>query len=46
MLDKLLQLNSEYRSYVPSERQRPLLSLHPAGDPAWFPAGAKHKYTL
>lgn len=41
----LRRLNSEYAAYVPAERQRPDVSLWPAGSPEWFPAGVKHRYT-
>jgi phenylacetate-CoA ligase len=41
----LLRLNSEFASYVPPERRRPEVRLRPAGDPEWFPAGVKHRYT-
>jgi phenylacetate-CoA ligase len=40
----LRRLNSEYASYVPPERQRPRVTLWPAGTPEWFPAGVKHRY--
>jgi phenylacetate-CoA ligase len=40
----LLRLNSEFRNYVPAERQLPLISLWPAGDPGYFPVGVKHRY--
>ncbi|MBI3803879.1 MAG: phenylacetate--CoA ligase family protein [Nitrospirae bacterium] len=42
---ELLRLNSEFANYVPTERQMPEVSLAPAGDPAYFPAGVKHRYT-
>lgn len=41
----LLRLSSEFAKYVPLERRRPKVTLRPAGDPAWFPAGVKHRYT-
>jgi phenylacetate-CoA ligase len=40
----LRRLNSEYASYVPPERQRPEVSLWPAGHPEYFPQGVKHRY--
>jgi phenylacetate-CoA ligase len=42
----LLRRSSEYGAYVPAERQLPLVTLHDAGDPEWFPVGVKHRYTL
>jgi len=41
----LCRLNSEYRTYVPAERRTPVVTLAPAGDPAYFPVGVKHRYT-
>jgi phenylacetate-CoA ligase len=41
----LLRLNSEFAHYVPAEHRRPRVVLVPAGDPEWFPAGVKHRYT-
>jgi phenylacetate-CoA ligase len=41
----LLRLNSEFGSYVPAERRRPVVELAEAGDPAHFPPGVKHRYT-
>ncbi len=43
--EQLCRLNSEYRSYVPEGRRAPDVTLATAGDPAWFPAGVKHRYT-
>jgi phenylacetate-CoA ligase len=40
----LRRLGSEFASYVPPERQRPRVTLRPAGDPAYFPPGVKHRY--
>jgi phenylacetate-CoA ligase len=40
----LRRINSEFAGYVPPERQRPRVSLRPAGDPEWFPIGVKHRY--
>jgi len=45
VLAQLLRLNSEFRAYTPPEFQRPRVTLHPAGDPEWFPPGVKHRYT-
>ena len=42
---ELLRLDPEFAAYVPPERQRPRISLHEAGDPAYFPAGVKHRYS-
>jgi phenylacetate-CoA ligase len=41
----LLRLSSEFASYVPSERQRPRVTLWPTGHPEYFPAGVKHRYS-
>ncbi|MGW3965622.1 phenylacetate--CoA ligase family protein [Amycolatopsis sp. NPDC005003] len=43
--DQLVRLNSEFAHYVPAERQLPDVVLRPAGDPGYFPAGVKHRYT-
>jgi phenylacetate-CoA ligase len=40
----LRRLNSEFASYVPPDRQRPRVTLWPAGHPAYFPPGVKHRY--
>ncbi|MCI0654723.1 MAG: phenylacetate--CoA ligase family protein, partial [Methylococcaceae bacterium] len=42
---QLLRLNSEFANYVPDEKQMPRVELLPFGDPEYFPAGVKHKYT-
>ncbi|MEU5263596.1 phenylacetate--CoA ligase family protein [Amycolatopsis sp. NPDC021455] len=42
---QLVRLNSEFAHYVPPERQLPDVVLRPAGDPEYFPAGVKHRYT-
>lgn len=42
---ELLRLNSEFAHYVPAARQRPEVTLKPAGDPDYFPVGVKHRYT-
>ncbi len=41
----LLRLNSEFAHYTPPEHQTPEITLLPAGDPDYFPAGVKHRYT-
>jgi phenylacetate-CoA ligase len=41
---QLRRLNSEFAHYTPPERQLPLVSLHPTGDPEYFPPGVKHRY--
>ncbi len=43
--EQLCRLNSEFRAYVPEGRRAPDVTLAPAGDPAWFPVGVKHRYT-
>jgi phenylacetate-CoA ligase len=43
--DQLLHLNSEFAHYVPAERQLPEVVVRPSGDPDYFPAGVKHRYT-
>ncbi len=45
ILQQLRRLNSEFAHYVPEDRQAPMVSLHPAGDPDYFPPGVKHRYT-
>jgi len=45
VLAQLRRLNSEFKNYTPVEYQRPRVTLHPAGDPEWFPPGVKHRYT-
>ena len=42
---ELCRLNSEFAHYVPESSQLPSVSLHPAGDPEYFPPGVKHRYT-
>jgi phenylacetate-coenzyme A ligase PaaK-like adenylate-forming protein len=42
---QLLRLNSEFANYVPAAYQAPRISLRPSGDPEYFPAGVKHRYT-
>ena len=45
VLDVLSRLNSEFTHYVPSARQRPLVTLWPPGHPTYFPVGVKHRYS-
>ena len=45
ILKQLLRLNSEFANYVPPDRQLPAVTLHAFADPAYFPAGVKHRYT-
>ncbi|HKJ22625.1 MAG TPA: phenylacetate--CoA ligase family protein [Gammaproteobacteria bacterium] len=45
ILQQLRRLNSEFAHYVPEDRQAPMVSLHPFGDPDYFPPGVKHRYT-
>lgn len=45
ILTQLLRLNSEYANYVPKERQLPQITLLSFGEPEYFPAGVKHRYT-
>jgi phenylacetate-CoA ligase len=45
ILVQLRRLNPEFAAYVPETRQRPRVTLHPAGDPAYFPVGVKHRYS-
>jgi phenylacetate-CoA ligase len=42
---QLLRLNSEFAHYTPAERQLPRITLRAFGDPEYFPAGVKHRYT-
>jgi phenylacetate-CoA ligase len=43
--EHLCRLNSEFKGYVPAGRRAPRVTLVPAGDPVWFPAGVKHRYS-
>ncbi|MDQ2884297.1 MAG: phenylacetate--CoA ligase family protein [Actinomycetota bacterium] len=43
--DQLRRLNSEFAHYTPREHQLPQVSLHPTGDPEYFPSGVKHRYS-
>jgi phenylacetate-CoA ligase len=45
ILAQLLRLNSEFANYTPAEYRRPRVELKPTGDPDWFPAGVKHRYS-
>ncbi len=45
VLAQLRRLNSEFAHYVPEGAQRPEVSLHDKGDPAYFPVGVKHRYS-
>jgi phenylacetate-CoA ligase len=42
---ELRRLNSEFANYVPPASQLPHVELRALGDPEWFPAGVKHRYT-
>jgi phenylacetate-CoA ligase len=42
---QLLRLNSEFKNYVPAERQLPQVTLHLFADAVYFPIGVKHRYT-
>jgi phenylacetate-CoA ligase len=41
----LRRFNSEFANYVPSDLQRPVVTLYPQGHPGYFPAGVKHRYS-
>ena len=41
----LERLNSEFLNYAPAEYRMPVVVLRPMGDPEYFPAGIKHRYT-
>ncbi len=45
ILTALMRLNSEFANYVPAERQRPRVTLWPAGHAEYFPVGVKHRYS-
>jgi phenylacetate-CoA ligase len=45
VMTHLCRLNSEFAHYVPAGRRLPQVVLRPAGDPEYFPAGVKHRYT-
>jgi phenylacetate-CoA ligase len=42
---ELLRLNSEFANYVPSGRRTPRVTLLETGNPDYFPAGVKHRYS-
>jgi phenylacetate-coenzyme A ligase PaaK-like adenylate-forming protein len=42
---ELVRVNSEFAHYVPGPRQTPEVRLTAAGDPEYFPAGVKHRYS-
>ena len=42
---ELERLNSEFANYAPAERRTPRITLLPLGDPGYFPANVKHRYT-
>ncbi|GAA0983081.1 phenylacetate--CoA ligase family protein [Acrocarpospora macrocephala] len=44
VLQALKRLNSEFAHYVPEDRQAPVVTLRPYGDPEHFPPGVKHRY--
>ncbi|KAJ3066868.1 hypothetical protein HDU98_009889 [Podochytrium sp. JEL0797] len=41
---ELRRLNSEFKNYVPEEKQVPIVELYEFGDGKWFPIGVKHSY--
>lgn len=43
--DALVRLNSEFAHYVPAAQRVPLIEQRVTGDPEYFPAGVKHRYT-
>lgn len=45
ILGQLLRLDREFATYVPRDRQLPRILLRAAGDPEYFPAGVKHRYS-
>jgi phenylacetate-CoA ligase len=45
ILTQLRRLNSEFANYVPTAKRPPVVRLREAGDPEYFPPGAKHRYT-
>ena len=45
ILWQLMRLNSEFANYVPVEYRTPRVTLRPAFDPEYFPAGVKHRYS-
>jgi phenylacetate-CoA ligase len=45
VLAVLRERNSEFANYVPTEFQRPIVTLYSQGHPAYFPVGVKHRYS-
>jgi phenylacetate-CoA ligase len=45
VLAVLRKLNSEFANYVPTDLQRPVVTLYPTGHPDYFPVGVKHRYS-
>ncbi len=45
ILAQLLRLNSEFANYTPAAYRRPRVELKVTGDPDWFPADVKHRYS-
>jgi len=45
VLSTLRERNSEFANYVPTELQRPVVTLYPQGQPDYFPVGVKHRYS-
>ena len=45
VLAQLMRFNSGFANYTPAENRRPRIELKPTGDPDWFPAGVKHRYS-
>ncbi|MEU8249255.1 hypothetical protein [Nonomuraea sp. NPDC048916] len=39
------QVAGEFAHYVPEPLRMPFIRLREAGDPEYFPPGAKHRYT-
>lgn len=42
--DQIRRLNSEYKNYIPEEKQTPDVVLHSTGDLPYFKTGVKHQY--
>lgn len=42
--DQITRLNSEYKNYVPEQKQIPEIVLHSTGDLPYFKTGVKHQY--
>jgi phenylacetate-CoA ligase len=42
---QLRRLNSEFANYVPTEFQKPQVTLYPTGHAEYFPVGVKHRYS-